>query len=97
MVDTMVLKVLPGPTDPPSSSQELYMLGSRCAALLRSGNVRRGDVVVVLLPNSPERVVVEVALLLLAAFSVTGPCKVLLVQSSASCSHDDSMRNHQLI
>ena len=84
VVDLMTRQVYTGLTDPlsttttPTPSKELYTLGGRCAALLRSGNVRRGDVVVVILPNSPERVVVEAALLLLSAFSVTGPCKVLL-------------------
>ena len=94
VVDLMVRQVYTGLTDPlstatPTPSKDLYTLGGRCAALLRSGNVRRGDVVVVLLPNSPERVVVEAALLLLSAFSVTGPCKVLLrrntIQAHCHC------------
>ena len=52
------------------------MLGSRCAAMLRSRGVRREDVVLTLLSNSPERAVLEAALLLLGAFCVHTTCKV---------------------
>ncbi|KAK7102277.1 uncharacterized protein [Littorina saxatilis] len=52
--------------------EELYTLAGRCAALLKAKGVKREDVVVILLPNCPERAIVEAALLLLAAYSVTG-------------------------
>lgn len=40
--------------------------------MLKAKGVKREDVVVILLPNCPERAIVEAALLLLAAYSVTG-------------------------
>lgn len=54
---------------------QLCELSLRFAAVLKSRGVRRDDRVVVLLPNCPERVLVEGGIQYLGAVSVNGVCK----------------------
>ena len=55
---------------------ELYQLGGRWASVLHAKGVGRGHLVVNTLPNSPERAVVESAILLSGAASVNGVCQL---------------------
>ncbi|XP_076464735.1 putative acyl-CoA synthetase YngI [Babylonia areolata] len=71
--------------------KELYDLGGRWASVLHSRGIGRGQHVVSTLPNSPERAVVDAAILLSGAATVDGFCgmsdasdlKSILRQSSA--------------
>ncbi|KAK7455064.1 hypothetical protein BaRGS_00039535 [Batillaria attramentaria] len=56
--------------------QQIYRLGGRWAAVLKTGSVGRGHLVLNTLPNSPERVIVETGILLSGAASVNGQCQL---------------------
>nr|KAG5693029.1 hypothetical protein BaRGS_005653 [Batillaria attramentaria] len=55
---------------------QIYRLGGRWAAVLRSGSVGQGHLVMNTLPNSPERVISETGILLSGAASVNGQCQL---------------------
>ena len=54
------------------SRADVYRLASRYAAILRRGDVRRGDVVCNTLLNSPERVVSDLGIILTGAVALNG-------------------------
>ncbi|KAK7476336.1 hypothetical protein BaRGS_00032454 [Batillaria attramentaria] len=54
---------------------ELYLLSTRFAARMKSRRVKRDDRVVILLPNCPERAVVEAGVQYFGAVSVNGRCQ----------------------
>ncbi|KAL8602211.1 hypothetical protein ACOMHN_022724 [Nucella lapillus] len=54
--------------------QDIYRLGSRYAAILNSGGVGRGELVVNTLTNCPERVIGEAGIVLTGAASVNAQC-----------------------
>ncbi|KAK7455063.1 hypothetical protein BaRGS_00039534 [Batillaria attramentaria] len=56
--------------------QQIYRLGGRWAAVLKSGSTGQGHLVLNTLPNSPERVIVETGILLSGAASVNGQCQL---------------------
>ena len=54
------------------SRADVYRLASRYAAILRRGDVRRGDIICNTLPNSPERVVSDLGIVLAGAVAMNG-------------------------
>nr|KAG5693030.1 hypothetical protein BaRGS_005654 [Batillaria attramentaria] len=56
--------------------EQIYRLGGRWAAVLRSGSVGQGHLVMNTLPNSPERVISETGILLSGAASLNGQCQL---------------------
>ncbi|XP_012935654.1 4-coumarate--CoA ligase 2 [Aplysia californica] len=55
------------------TSKELFQLGGKFAALLRQKGFQRHDVIANALPNSPERVVTEVGIILAGCVAMNAP------------------------